>query len=105
MLQVVKRATIGDGGNHGAQLERGHGHSLPEGTHLANSAQFFGNYFVRVGSQLLARNVITGKLAQAILMGIEGYFLKTELTSQGFEISIIRMRQRLSQVHPAASAK
>src|SRR6266851_1236215 len=50
MLQVVERATVSDGGNHGAQLERRHGNALSEGAHLAYTAELGRNLLLRIGA-------------------------------------------------------
>ena len=54
MLQVVKRAAVGDGGNHGAQLQRRHGNAFSEGAHLADAAELGRNLLLRVGAEVFA---------------------------------------------------
>ena len=61
MLHVIERSAVGDGGNHGSQLQRGHGNAFAERAHFANAAQLRGNYFIRIGSGVLAGNVVAGE--------------------------------------------
>ena len=105
MLQVIKRAAIGDGRNHRTQLQRGHGDAFAERAHLPYATQLRRDLFFGINSHLLARDVVSRQLAQAELMRVEAYFFKTQLPAQRLKIRIVGARQRRGQIHPAAPSQ
>ena len=103
MLQVVESAAIGDRGNHGTQLQRRHGNTFSERAHLAYAAKLRRNFVLRISSEVLAFNVVSGQFAQAELVGVEADFFESELASQSFKVGVVGMGQSGRQVHPAAA--
>src|SRR6266404_5852193 len=99
MLQVVKRAAIGDGRYQRAQLQRRHGDAFTKRAHLAHAAQAGWQLARGKYSKVLAFNVVTGQFAQAELVGVRADFGKAQAASHGLKISIVGVRQRLGQGH------
>src|SRR5579872_2379891 len=63
VLQIIECSTVGNGGDHRAELQRGHGDAFTEGAHLSHSAFARGNYLIGILTELLAGNVISSKFA------------------------------------------
>src|SRR5258707_8636376 len=57
------------------------------------------------GAEMLAIDTVTGKLAQAELMGVIADLSEAESASNGFKVGVIGMRQRLRKTHVRASAQ
>ena len=66
MLQVIHSAAVCDRRHQGSQLQRRHRNALAERAHLPYSAELRGNFFFRINPRLLAFNVISGQLTQAV---------------------------------------
>ena len=105
VLQVVKRAAVGDGGNHGSQLQRRHGDAFSEGAHFPYATELGRNLFLRVGAHLLARDFVSREFAQSVLVGVEADFLKSQAASQSLEVGVVGMSQGSSKIHAAAAAQ
>src|SRR6185312_16095831 len=105
MLQVIKRAAVGNGRDQGAQLQWGHGNAFAKRAHSAYSAVLGGNHMVGILAQLLSGDVVTRQLTQAELVGVIGHLLKSQLASYRFEISIVGVGQSLRQVEAGAAAQ
>ena len=54
---------------------------------------------------MFAGNVVTREFAKSKLVGVVSDFFKTKLASERFEISVVGMRERRGQIHPAAAAE
>src|SRR5260370_12858693 len=105
MLQVVEGAAVGDRRDQRAELQRSHRDALAERAHLADAAEFGGDFFFRISAQLLARNAIAGEFAEPELVRIVLHLLEPELASDAFEVAVVRVRQALSDIHAAAASE
>src|SRR5437763_16267917 len=105
MLQVIKRAAVGDGGNQRAELQWGHRDALAERAHFPYATQLSRNNFFRINSQVFTRDVITGQLAQSELMRVVADLLEAQAPTDSFEVGVVGMRQRHCQIHLAAAAE
>src|SRR5271166_2288990 len=103
MLQIIERAAISDGRDQRAKLQRGDGNAFAEGAHLPDAAKFGGDFFVGINPELLTGYAIASQLAEAVLMRVITDFFKSQLAAKGFEIRIVRVRQRHGQVHMVAA--
>ena len=102
MLQIVEGSAIGDGGNEGAELQRGERDALAEAAHAADAALRVGNCLVGILAQLLALDVVAGQLAEAELVGVVADALKAEFAAQLFKVEVVALGQRLGHVHAEA---
>src|ERR1700704_1210060 len=105
MLEVIERASVGDGGNQGAELQRRHGNAFTKRAHLAYAAESGVKLMRGEGAKVLAIDTVTGKLAQAKLMGVIADLGKAETASNGFKVSVVGVGKRLGESHVRASAK
>src|SRR5947209_13808413 len=101
MLQVIEGSAVGDRRNHGSQLQGRHGDAFAEGAHLANTAEFGGNFGIRIGTKMFARKSITREFSQSELMRVVAHLFKTKLASKSLEICVVRVRQGIGQIHAA----
>src|SRR6185437_16850759 len=105
MLQIVKRAAVGDRGYHGAQLQRRHGNAFSEGAHFAYATQPGRNLVLRISAEVFALNVVSGQFTQSELVGVKADFFKSQFASQGLKVGVIGVGQGRGEVHAAAAAQ
>src|ERR1051325_2737496 len=105
MLEVVKRSSVGDGGNQRAELQRRHGNAFTKRAHLAYAAKVGREFMIGEGAEMLAFNPVAGKLTESKLVRVIADLLETETTSNGFKISVVGMRESLRKTHVRASAQ
>src|SRR6266436_9039061 len=98
MLEVIKRAAVGDVRYHCAQLQGRHRNSLAVRAHLAHPAELLGNRFIGIGSRLLARDIVARQFAQAILMSVISDLIETQLAAKRFEICVVRSEEHTSEL-------
>src|SRR5438270_1969613 len=60
MLEVIERASVGDGGNQRAELQRSHGNAFTKRAHFADAAKAGIELMRGKNSSMLALNAITG---------------------------------------------
>ena len=105
MLQIIQRASIGDGGNQRSQLQRSHRNTLAEGTHASDSTLGLRQNMRGIDAELLARNVIAGQFSQAKHVGVVLDARKSEPATDSLKIKIVRVRQRIRQCHVIMTAQ
>src|SRR5260370_30960746 len=77
MLQIVQRASVSDGGDQCAQLQRRHGDAFAERTHLTDTPEPGVNFVRRKYAEMFALNVVASQLAQPKLAGALVDYWKT----------------------------
>ena len=97
VLEVIKRASVGDGGNQRAELQRRHGNAFTKRAHLAYAAETGVELMIGEGAEMLAFNAVTGKLTESKLVRVIADLGKAEAASDGLKISVVGMRQRLGK--------
>src|SRR5262249_51130119 len=105
VLEVEARAAVGDGRDQRAELQGRHGDALAEGAHLAYAAELGGELLFGEGAEVLAGNVVSGKLAQAELVRVLADLFKAEATADGLKVGVVGAGQGFSEVHLRAAAE
>src|SRR5260370_41378406 len=99
MLQIVQRASVSDGGDQCAQLQRRHGDAFAERTHLTDTPEPGVNFVRRKYAEMFALNVVASQLAQPKLAGGLGYFGENQPAAHRVQISIFWLCQKLGGGH------
>src|ERR1051326_1404040 len=105
MLEVIERATVGDGRDERAELQRSHGNAFTKRAHLAYATKTGVELMRGEGAEVLAFNAVTGQLAQSKLVRVIADFLEAEAAPDGLKVSVVGVRQRFSKRHVRAAAK
>src|SRR5262249_28009116 len=88
-----------------AELQGRHGDALAEGAHLAYAAELGGELLLGEGADVLPGNVVSGKLAQAKLVGVFADLGKAEAAAHGLKVGVVGAGQGFGEVHLRAPAE
>src|SRR5260370_15868081 len=99
MLQIVQRASVSDGGDQCAQLQRRHGDAFAERTHLTDTPEPGVNFVRRKYAEMFALNVVASQLAQPKLAGGRVGFWETHPASYSLKGRIIGLGRSLGEGH------
>src|SRR5690349_19354897 len=105
MLQVIKRASVGDGRDERAELQGRHGNAFTKRAHLAHAAETGVEFMIGEGAKVLAFNAVTGKLAQTELVGVIADLGEAETAADSLKVSVVGVRERFSERHVRAAAE
>src|SRR5689334_12733397 len=105
MLEVVERASIGHGGDQRAELQGRHGNAFAERAHLAYAAELGGKLRGGEDAEVLAFNVVSGKLTEPELVGIIADLGKAKTATHGLKVSVVGVRERFRESHVRTAAE